>query len=67
MKDYLKIKGEIKGKVESGVTIHGEVFLDEGSILKSGVYIEGSVYIGKNCDIGPNSYIRGNTSAIMYM
>ncbi|MDD2643145.1 MAG: sugar phosphate nucleotidyltransferase [Methanobacteriaceae archaeon] len=56
-----KIKGEIKGKVESGVTIHGEVFLDEGSILKSGVYIEGSVYIGKNCDIGPNSYIRGNT------
>ena len=56
-----QIKGEIKGKIEQGVTIHGEVFLDEGSILKSGVYIEGSVYVGKNCDIGPNSYIRGNT------
>ena len=55
------LKTEIKGTVEEGVSIHGEVFLDEGSIIKSGVYIEGNVYIGKNCDIGPNSYIRGNT------
>ena len=71
------IEGEIKGTVEEGVTIHGEVFLDEGSLLRSGVYIKGPVYIGKNCDtgvyikgpvyigkncdIGPNSYIRGNS------
>ncbi len=55
------VKREIRGEVEPGVTIHGELFLDEGSIIKAGVYIEGSVYIGKNCDIGPNSYIRGNT------
>ena len=55
------IKGEIRGTVEEGVTIHGEVFLDEGSLLRSGVYIKGPVYIGKNCDVGPNSYIRGNT------
>ena len=50
------IEGEIKGTVEEGVTIHGEVFLDEGSLLRSGVYIKGPVYIGKNCDIGPNSF-----------
>lgn len=56
-----KLKTEIKGTVEAGAVIHGEVFLDEGSVIKAGVYIEGSVYIGKNCDIGPNSYIRGNT------
>lgn len=56
-----KLKTEIKGTVESGAVIHGEVFLDEGSVIKAGVYIEGNVYIGKNCDIGPNSYIRGNT------
>ena len=56
-----EIKTNIKGKIETGVTIHGELVLEEGSIIKSGVYIEGSVYIGKNCDIGPNSYIRGNT------
>lgn len=56
-----QIKEDIKGKIEDGVTIHGKVFLDEGSILRSGVYIEGSVYVGKNCDIGPNSFIRGNS------
>ncbi len=56
-----EIKTNIKGKIETGVTIHGELVLEEGSIIKSGVYIEGSVYIGKNCDIGPNSYIRGNS------
>lgn len=56
-----KLKTEIKGTVEAGAVIHGEVFLDEGSVIKAGVYIEGNVYIGKNCYIGPNSYIRGNT------
>ena len=56
-----KLKTEIKGTVDAGAVIHGEVFLDEGSVIKAGVYIEGNVYIGKNCDIGPNSYIRGNT------
>ena len=56
-----KLKTEIKGTIEDGAFIHGEVFLDEGSVIKAGVYIEGNVYIGKNCDIGPNSYIRGNT------
>ena len=56
-----KLKTEIKGTVEAGAVIHGEVFLDEGSVIKAGVYIEGNVYIGKNCEIGPNSYIRGNT------
>jgi len=56
-----EIKTNIKGKVENGVYIHGDIFLDEGSVIRSGVYIEGSVYFGKNCDIGPNSYIRGNS------
>ena len=56
-----KMKTEIRGKIEGGAHIHGEVFLDEGSIIRAGVYIEGNVYIGKNCDIGPNSYIRGNS------
>ena len=55
------LQTEIKGKVEDGAHLHGEVFLDEGSIIRAGVYIEGNVYIGKNCDIGPNSYIRGNS------
>ena len=56
-----QLKTEIRGEIEDGAHIHGEVFLDEGSIIRAGVYIEGNVYIGKNCDIGPNSYIRGNS------
>lgn len=56
-----ELKNEIKGKIETGAHIDGEIYLDEGSIIRAGVYIEGNVYIGKNCDIGPNSYIRGNT------
>ena len=50
-----QLKTDIKGHVEDGAHIHGEIFLDEGSIIRAGVYIEG------NCDIGPNSYIRGNS------
>ena len=56
-----ELKTEIRGKIEDGAHVHGEIFLDEGNIIRSGVYIEGNVYIGKNCDIGPNSYIRGNS------
>ena len=56
-----QLKTEIRGKIEGGAHIHGEICLDEGSIIRAGVYIEGNVYIGKNCDIGPNSYIRGNS------
>ncbi|MBS7257865.1 MULTISPECIES: bifunctional sugar-1-phosphate nucleotidylyltransferase/acetyltransferase [Methanobrevibacter] len=55
------LKTEIKGEIEEGAHIHGEIFLDEGSVIRAGVYIVGNVYIGKNCDIGPNSYIRGNS------
>ena len=55
------LKTQIKGKVENGAHLHGQVHLGEGSIIKAGVYIEGNVYIGKNCDVGPNCYIRGNT------
>ena len=56
-----QLKTEIRGKIEDGAHVHGEIFLDEGSIIRAGVYIEGNVYIGKDCDIGPNSYIRGNS------
>ena len=56
-----QLKTQIKGKVENGAHIHGELYLGEGSVIKAGVYIEGNVYIGKNCDVGPNCYIRGNT------
>ncbi|MFK7780185.1 MAG: sugar phosphate nucleotidyltransferase [Candidatus Gracilibacteria bacterium] len=51
-------KSEIKGEIEEGVIIKGNIVLEEGAILKSGTYIEGNAYIGKNTSIGPNTYLR---------
>lgn len=55
-------KTKIKGIVEKGVTIKGEVVVGEGTVVKSGAYIEGPVVIGENCIIGPNCYIRSSTT-----
>ncbi len=51
-------KGEVHGKIEFGVHIEENVYVGEGTRIRSGSYIEGPVYIGKHCDIGPNCYIR---------
>jgi UDP-N-acetylglucosamine diphosphorylase/glucosamine-1-phosphate N-acetyltransferase len=57
-----KIRKKIKGKIEKGTKIHGNLMLGKGSVILSGTYIEGNVIIGENCKIGPNCYIRGSTS-----
>jgi len=54
-------KYEQKGTIEKNVTIKGEVFIGEGSVIKSGTYIEGPVYIGNDCEIGPLAHIRKDT------
>lgn len=54
-------KSEIKGTIEQGVSIKGNIFLGEGSVIKGFSYIEGPVYIGKNCEIGPYCHIRPDT------
>ena len=54
--------GEIKGIIEPGVYIKGNIIVGVGTIIKSGTYIEGPVFIGENCIIGPNSYLRPYTS-----
>ena len=60
-KTEISERGEYEITDSVSLHVHGEIFLDEGSIIRAGVYIEGNVYIGKDCDIGPNSYIRGNS------
>jgi bifunctional UDP-N-acetylglucosamine pyrophosphorylase/glucosamine-1-phosphate N-acetyltransferase len=57
-----KLKGEIRGRIEPGVTLDGEVYVGEGTRVRSGSYIQGPTYIGENCDIGPNCFIRPATS-----
>lgn len=58
-----KMQGDdIRGMVEAGATIKGNVKVGEGTLIKSGAYIEGPVIIGANCIIGPNCYIRPGAS-----
>ena len=53
-----ELSQKIKGEVEDGVIIKGNLVLGEGSLIKSGSRIEGNVFIGKNCVVGPNAYLR---------
>jgi len=55
-------KNVAAGTVEKGVTIHGEVVVEKGAVVKSGTYIEGPVIICKGAVIGPNAYLRGSTT-----
>ncbi|MBC7084914.1 MAG: NTP transferase domain-containing protein [Methanomethylovorans sp.] len=57
-----KIKAKCEGTVEPLATLHGDVVIGEGTIVRNGAYIIGPVVIGKNCDIGPNCFIRPSTS-----
>ncbi|MHC1681060.1 MAG: bifunctional sugar-1-phosphate nucleotidylyltransferase/acetyltransferase [Methanomassiliicoccales archaeon] len=56
-----RLKRDIRGTVEEGAVLKGEVVVEEGALVRSGSYIEGPVYISKGCDIGPNCYIRPST------
>ncbi|MDP2767219.1 MAG: sugar phosphate nucleotidyltransferase [Candidatus Methanoperedens sp.] len=55
-------KKDLKGTVENGAVIKGNVVVGENSIVRGGCYIIGPVAIGKNCDIGPNTVILPSTS-----
>ncbi|TGC10580.1 bifunctional sugar-1-phosphate nucleotidylyltransferase/acetyltransferase [Methanolobus halotolerans] len=55
-------KGECAGTVEPYATLHGEIRIGKGTIIRNGAYIIGPVVIGDYCDIGPNCFIRPATS-----
>lgn len=56
-----RLKRDVRGTVEEGAVLKGEVVVEECSLVRSGSYIEGPAYISKGCDIGPNCYIRPST------
>jgi UDP-N-acetylglucosamine diphosphorylase / glucose-1-phosphate thymidylyltransferase / UDP-N-acetylgalactosamine diphosphorylase / glucosamine-1-phosphate N-acetyltransferase / galactosamine-1-phosphate N-acetyltransferase len=53
---------DLRGTVEKGAIIKGNVVAGENTIIRAGCYIVGPVVIGKNCDIGPNTVILPSTS-----
>ncbi len=55
-------KKDLKGTIEEGATIKGDVIVGENSLIRGGCYIIGPVIIGKNCDIGPNTVILPSTA-----
>ncbi|MBU0953645.1 MAG: NTP transferase domain-containing protein [Nanoarchaeota archaeon] len=55
------VKRQIKGTVEKGATVNGNVSIGKGTSVLSGSYIDGPVVIGDNCHIGPNCYLRKGT------
>lgn len=56
------VRSEIKGEVEEGAVLKGDVVVGEGTIIRSGAYIVGPVVIGDDCIIGPNCFIRPSTT-----
>lgn len=57
-----KAKKSVRGTVQPGATIEGEISVGEGTVIRAGAYIIGPVSIGKGCVIGPNCFIRPSTS-----
>jgi bifunctional UDP-N-acetylglucosamine pyrophosphorylase/glucosamine-1-phosphate N-acetyltransferase len=56
-----KIEKKNLGNVEKNIQILGDVFIGEGTIIRSGSYIQGPCYIGNNNILGPNLMIRPYT------
>ena len=56
------LKSRMKGKVEEGVAVSGNVDLGEGSIVRKGATLRGPVVIGDYSEIGSGAYIGPYTS-----
>ena len=56
------LKGRVRGTVDPGSTLVGEVLVEEGAHVRTGSTVEGPTIIGREAQIGPNCYIRPATS-----
>ncbi len=52
----------LKGTIEAGVSLQGQVTVGEGTVIRSNTYISGPVVIGRGCEIGPGTCIFPATS-----
>ncbi|MCL7411327.1 MAG: sugar phosphate nucleotidyltransferase [Methanosarcinaceae archaeon] len=52
----------VKGTVEEGAVIKGNVSIGKNTIIRSGSYIVGPAMIGDNCEIGPDVVILPSTT-----
>jgi len=54
---------DVRGIVEEGAHIIGNVSIGEGTVVESGAYVRGPAIIGKNCQIRTGAYVRGDVLA----
>jgi glucose-1-phosphate thymidylyltransferase len=57
-----ELKTSIRGKIEEGVAVHGNVEIAEGSVVHRGASIRGPVAIGETSEIGEDAHIGPFTS-----
>ncbi len=53
-------KGTVKGKVQPGAILVGNVSLEEGASIAAGAYVEGNVIIGRRASLQPHVMIVSN-------
>ena|SRR2546427_2339674 len=56
------LKTSIRGKVEEGATIYGNVEIAEGTVVRRGASIRGPVAIGETSEVGEDAYVGPFTS-----
>jgi len=56
-----ELNGKKEGEIEKGVTLKGDVVVEDGARLLSGTYVEGPALVRKGAKVGPNAYVRGAT------
>jgi len=54
------LRPDIRGKVEEGAHIVGDVFIGAGTVVCAGAYVRGPAIIGQNCELRPGAYLRGD-------
>ncbi len=57
-----RLRPDVRGDVEGGANLIGNVVVKEGARVRSGAYIEGPALIDEGADVGPNCYVRPFTS-----
>jgi len=57
-------KGVVKGKIQPGAMVSGNVSLDEGVQINAGSYVEGNVHIGRDVKMYPGTMIVANNVKI---
>ena len=58
----MELEPDIKGNIEEGAKVIGNVKIGENSIIRRGSVVKGPVIIGRNVEIGEGTYIGPYTS-----